>query len=135
MLEDMQIYYSVDKTNTDNVASSYKEFSHEYLQSISFSGLLSAELQLKVKALIILLQNLYLQEGLYNSTCLVITHLYRYLIQEQVLTSTQAGIVHLILQIDLSSAEGELAFILTHQQFPVQLCFTIMINKSQGQSL
>jgi ATP-dependent DNA helicase PIF1 len=43
--------------------------------------------------------------------------------------------VHLILQINLFSAEGELAFILTHQQFPVRLYFAMTINKSQGQSL
>jgi ATP-dependent exoDNAse (exonuclease V) alpha subunit len=65
----------------------------------------------------------------------MIPHLYRYLIQGQVLTDTWAGTVHLIPQIDLSSAEEELAFILTRQQFPMRLCFVMMINKSQGQSL
>ena len=45
------------------------------------------------------------------------------------------GTVHLILQIDLFSAEEELAFILIHQQFSMQLYFTIIINKSQEQSL
>ena len=43
--------------------------------------------------------------------------------------------MHLILQINLFSPEGELPFILTHQQFPVRLYFAIIINKSQGQSL
>jgi hypothetical protein len=102
---DVQIYYSIDKANTDDVASSHEEFLYKYLQSISLSSLPSAELKLKVGALIILLQNLYLQESLYNSTRLVITYLYRYLIQGQILTSIWAGTVYLILQIDLSSAE------------------------------
>ena len=65
----------------------------------------------------------------------MITHLYQYLIQGQILTSMWAGTVHLILQIDLFSLEEELLFILTCQQFPMQLYFTIMINKSQKQSL
>jgi hypothetical protein len=56
---DVQTYYSVNEVNTDNVASSHEEFPHEYLQSISLSGLSSAELKLKVEALIMLLQNLY----------------------------------------------------------------------------
>jgi ATP-dependent DNA helicase PIF1 len=77
---DVQTYYSVDKVNTDNVASSHEEFPCEYLQSILLSGLPSAELKLKVEAPIMLLQNLHPQEGLCNSTCLVITHLYRHLI-------------------------------------------------------
>ena len=46
-----------------------------------------------------------------------------------------AGTVYFILQINLFSSEEKLLFILTHQQFPVRLCFIITINKSQGQSL
>ena len=57
---DVQIYYSVDEANTDDVTSSYKKFPCEYLQSISLSGLPPAELKLKVGALIMLRQNLYL---------------------------------------------------------------------------
>jgi hypothetical protein len=72
----VQTYYSVDKANTDDIASSHEEFPCEYLQLILLSGLLPAELQLKVRASIMLLQNLHPQEGLCNSTCLVITHLY-----------------------------------------------------------
>lgn len=35
----------------------------------------------------------------------------------------------------MTSLEGDLAFILCRRQFPVQLCFAMTINKSQGQSL
>jgi ATP-dependent DNA helicase PIF1 len=34
----------------------------------------------------------------------------------------------------LSSTEGEIPFILTQKQFPIQLYFAMTINKSQGQS-
>lgn len=35
----------------------------------------------------------------------------------------------------MTSLEGELAFILTRQQFSIRLCFAVTVNKSQGQSL
>ena len=37
--------------------------------------------------------------------------------------------------IQLSTTEGELPFIRNRKQFPIRLCFTMTINKAQGQSL
>jgi hypothetical protein len=51
----IQIYYSVDKANTNNIVSSHEKFLHEYLQLILLFGLLPAELQLNVGAPIMLL--------------------------------------------------------------------------------
>jgi len=50
-------------------------------------------------------------------------------------TSNYKGKDCLIPYIELHSLEGELLFILCHQQFPVCLCFAMTVNKSQGQSL
>ena len=41
----------------------------------------------------------------------------------------------LIPRILLSTAEGELPFVLTRKQFPIKLCFAMTVNKSQGQTL
>ena len=41
----------------------------------------------------------------------------------------------LIPRIQLTSNEGDLFFTLTRRQFPIQLCFGMTVNKSQGQSL
>ena len=42
--------------------------------------------------------------------------------------------LRLIPYIKLTSIDGELPFIISRRQFPIRLCFTITVNKSQGQS-
>ena len=41
----------------------------------------------------------------------------------------------LIPRILLSTTEGELPFVLTRKQFPINLCFLMTVNKSKGQTL
>jgi ATP-dependent exoDNAse (exonuclease V) alpha subunit len=45
------------------------------------------------------------------------------------------GQEQMLIRIKLNTLENDLSFILTRKQFPVQLCFAITVNKSQGQSL
>ena len=67
---------------------------------------------LKVSTLIILIQNLYLKEGLCNSTCLVVTRLRRRCLETRILTREFAGQLRVIPQIQLTLTEGELLFII-----------------------
>jgi len=107
----------------------------ELLQLFELVSLPLSQLTLKVGALIILIQNLYLKEGLCNSTCLVITQLRCCCLETQILTREFAGQLRVIPQIQLTSTEGELPFIITRRQFPVRPCFAMTVNKLQGQSL
>ena len=58
-----------------------------------------SQLTLKVSTLIILIQNLYLKEGLCNSTYLVIMQLRYYYLETQILTREFASQLQVILQI------------------------------------
>ena len=40
----------------------------------------------------------------------------------------------MIPRIKLTSTDGELPYIVGRKQFPLRLCFTMTVNKSQGQS-
>ena len=42
--------------------------------------------------------------------------------------------VWIIPRIKLTSTQGELLYIVSRRQLPLRLCFTMTINKSQGQS-
>ena len=84
---------------------------------------------------IMLLQNLYLNQGLYNSTCLIITQILLCCIKACILSSKFAGQLYMLLRIKLTSIVRELLFLVIQVQFPICLSFAITINKLQGQSL
>jgi len=68
----------------------------ELLQSFEPVSLPPSRLTLKVGAPIILIQNLYLKEGLCNSTHLVITQLRRRCLETRILTREFAGQLRVI---------------------------------------
>ena len=79
-----------------------------------------------------LLRNLHPAEGLCNGTRMTVVQIGQHCIKVRLLRDGQ---VKLIPRILLSTTEGDLAFILTYKQFPIKLCFTMTVNKSQGQTL
>ena len=93
-----------------------------------------SQLRLKVRTPIILLRNLSPKNGVCNGTRLCVTRLGRRCIQARILGGDFDGQERLIPRIELQSIPDEHAFIVRRTQFPVQLCFAITINKSQGQS-
>jgi hypothetical protein len=56
-------------------------------------------------------------------------------LEVQLLTGDHAGETIFIPQISLSPSDDQVPFKFVHQQFPVHLCFSMTINKSQGQSV
>ena len=99
-------------------------------------GLRVNETILKLDCPIILLRNLNRQEGLCNSTRMVITAMAERVIEAQILTGTHAGTKAFIPRISLdTSMSSALGFILRCRQLPIRLAFGMSINKAQGQSL
>ena len=130
----LNTFYSIDsiKQNREN---DYIELPlAELLQIFNPSNLPLLKLSLKVGTPIILLWNLYPNKGLYNSTHIVITCVGRRCIKTQILGGSFYNQLQLIPYIKLTSTEGELPFIINRRQFPIQLCFTLTVNKLQGQS-
>ena len=78
----------------------------EYLHTLEASGILRARLTLKIGGPVVLMRNMNSKVGL--PRC------------------------HAFL---CNSKTSDFGFILTRRQFPVQLCFAVSINKSQGPSL
>ena len=81
------------------------------------------------------LGNLCPKEGLCNGTRMIVTRLGLCCIEVQILSGDFHGQRKLIPRIMLSTAEGELPFVLTRKQFLIQLCFAMTVDKSQGQTL
>ena len=122
-------FFATDKTDL------LEELPAEYLKTVHPPGLPPAVLQLKTGAPIMLLRNLRPEDGLCNGTRLIVTRLSRHVIEARILAGEFKGRVHLIPRILLVTRKEQLNYELQRKQFPVQLCFAITINKSQGQSL
>jgi hypothetical protein len=108
----------------------------EWLNAQTPSGMPPHELKLKVGAIVMLLRNLHVRNGLCNGTRMIITALHEHSIECKLITGSRAGDVVLLSRIDIiSDGEYELPICLRRRQFPLRLAFSMTINKSQGQSL
>ena len=105
----------------------------ELLRSFNPINFPPVQLCLKVDALIILLQNLYLKKGLCNSTCIVVTWISHHCLKVYIFGNTFINQLRLILQIILSFTKGKLLFIISQHQFLICLSFIMTINKLQSQ--
>jgi ATP-dependent DNA helicase PIF1 len=125
----------VDSLDTDESSgNNLHELPVEQLQSINLPSLPPSQLTLKIGAPVLLLRNLYPQEGLYNRTRIVVTSLRAHCIEARLLGGDFDGQLRVIPRIKLSATDTSLGIALSRKQFPVRLYFIMTINKLQGQS-
>ena len=110
-------------------------FPTEFLNSITPNGMPPHRLFLKEFVTVILLRNLYPDEGLCNGTRLIIRAFCNRVIDAEIATGVHKQKRVFISRIILTSSESELPFVLRRRQFPIRLAYCITINKGQGQSL
>jgi len=107
----------------------------ELLNSLNGSNFPTHELNLKVGVPIMLLCNLNQSIGLCNGTRLIVTALGDMVIQATIMSGSFAGHSVLIPRIRLTLKNQKLPFVLERRQFPVRICYAMIISKSQGQTL
>jgi ATP-dependent DNA helicase PIF1 len=107
----------------------------EYLNEINCSGLPLAKLEVKVRCPVMILRNLDTAHGVCNGSRGILTQYRNRVLEVQLLTGEHAGSKVFIPQILNQPTEDQVAFKFNRKQFPVRLCFVMMINKLQGQSV
>ena len=123
-----------DLTETSNEQVQLS-FPPEYLNSLTPSGLPPHKLHLKKGAIVMLLRNLCISDGLCNGTRLIVRLIGQKILCCEILTGEKAGNIVCIPRIVLDTCgDPDMPFTLKRLQFPVRLAFAMTINKSQGQS-
>lgn len=131
-----RIFYSADKPcPTSGETMDHVLHPPEFLNSLDLPGLPSHALELKDRALIMLLRNLNQRLGLCNGTRLIVHKMGDKVIQAKVMKASRVGEIVLISRTDLTSVSGDSTFKLKKRQFPIKLTFAMTINKSQGKTL
>ena len=108
-------------------------FNVEYLNTLTPNGFPTHNLILKAGQPLMLLRNLNARQGLCNGTRLI----YERALDNKLLICKVAGTERTVFipRIILIPKSGEYPFGWQRRQFPVRACFSVSVNKSQGQTL
>uniref|UniRef100_A0A914YUL7 ATP-dependent DNA helicase n=1 Tax=Panagrolaimus superbus TaxID=310955 RepID=A0A914YUL7_9BILA len=107
---------------------------HQNYKTKNIKGLPSYRLRLRKNAIVMLIRNLSIEDGLCNGTRLVVTNLLKHnLVVKKINIDGSLSDEILIPRISLTVKHGVVD--VTRHQFPVKLGFCMTINKSQGQTM
>ncbi|XP_017239732.1 uncharacterized protein LOC108212518 [Daucus carota subsp. sativus] len=134
---EMFTYYSVDNAEEfgGNDADLSSAFPIEYLNSMNLPGMPLHDLKLKVGAVVMLMRNLNQTLGLCNGTRMIVTKCLKFCVECEVICGSFIGTRHFIPRMELCPSDTRMPFKLVRKQMPLQICYAMTINKSQGQSL
>jgi ATP-dependent DNA helicase PIF1 len=82
-----------------------------------------------------LLRNIDVSSGLCNGTRLIVTYLGTNVIGAKIVTGTNIGDVVYIPRMKLLPSDANVSISFQRRQFPLCVCYSMSINKSQGQTL
>ncbi|XP_021995302.1 ATP-dependent DNA helicase pif1-like [Helianthus annuus] len=126
---------SICQTDQGKNEANARLYSPDVLNGLKISGLPNHRLVLKVGIHVMLLRNIDQQNGLCNGTRLRITKLYKHVIEAEIISGGNIGTRTFIPRISLTPSDKRIPIKFQRRQFPINVCFAMTINKSQGQSL
>ncbi|KAM0914328.1 hypothetical protein ACQ4PT_011536 [Festuca glaucescens] len=130
-------YLSCDSISksTDHVSDAELLYPPEFLHSVKVNNFPHHQLDLKVGVHVMHLRNINQSLGLCNGTRLLAVRLGERVLEGEIITGSHKGNRVCIPRIVLNSVDSKWPFTLRRCQFPVRLCYSMTINKSQGQTL
>ncbi|OMO61834.1 DNA helicase PIF1, ATP-dependent [Corchorus capsularis] len=137
ILTEERTYYSSDfvSKTSGNIQDPNALYPTELLNKLTFPGIATHILRIKVGCIIMLLRNISQSEGLCNGTRLIIKTMNNNVIEATVLSGPTQGQIVYIPRIMMTIEDKKLPFVLNRKQFPIRLAYAMIINKSQRQTL
>ncbi|CAN1178549.1 ATP-dependent DNA helicase PIF1 [Linum perenne] len=137
ILEEEITYLSSDYIDNEKGKQSVidPEFPVELLNSLEVPGFLDHEIKLMVGVPIILLRNIDQTTGLCNRTRMVVKLLGQWFIEAEIIYGSNIRESVFLPLMTLTTEYSSLNIVLSRRQYPIAICFAMMINKSQGQTL
>jgi hypothetical protein len=135
---DSHIFHSIDFIPTSEQTGEgdpMLNYPMEYLNELNCSGMPPAKLELKVGCPVMILKNLDPSNGVCNGSRGILTWFGRRVLEVRLLTGHHARETVFIPRLYNQPSDDQNAFKFTRKQFPIKLCFSMTINKSQGQSV
>jgi ATP-dependent DNA helicase PIF1 len=135
---DIRVFHSADFIPTSEQSGhedAMLNYPIEYLNKINGSGLPLAKLELKSSCPVMILKNLDPSHGVCNGSRGILTRFSNRVLEVRLLTGQHAGQKVFIPRVYNQPTEDQSPFKFTRKQFPVRLCFSMTINKSQGQTV
>ncbi|GJY51738.1 ATP-dependent DNA helicase RRM3-like protein [Tanacetum coccineum] len=119
-----------DDTNFDDSI-----YTTNFLNGIKMSGLPKHAIKLKIGTPVMLMRNIDQKAGLCNGTRLQVLRMGINVIEGKIISGGSVGKISAIPRMVITPTETKMPFKLNRRQFPIQICFGMTINKSQGQTL
>uniref|UniRef100_A0A915CWW6 ATP-dependent DNA helicase n=1 Tax=Ditylenchus dipsaci TaxID=166011 RepID=A0A915CWW6_9BILA len=138
---EMKTYVGIDhvisEEGTDLFALDYCNRLPENINKMTPPGMPPHRLDLKEGAVVMLMKNLDIKNGLVNGTRLQLLKLGEQVLTCRVLTGPQCGQTVCIpkVRFEYGNSPGEIGVRWSRLMFPVRVSFAISINKAQGQTL
>ncbi|CAF3306522.1 unnamed protein product [Rotaria socialis] len=126
-------YTSVDDVECED-GDDVTNYPTEFLNSLTPLGMPPHKLKLKPGAIVMLLHNLDVKQGLCKGIRLIVRRLQNHTIDCEVATGSNKGSRVIIPRITMTPSDIFLPFKLRRHQFPIRLSFSMTINESQGQT-
>lgn len=127
-------YYSTDYMKDDDETEAYDYFPTEFMNSLTPNGLPPHNLQLKIGAIVILLRNMNIANGLCNGTRLKIIDVGSYVLTARIISGIGKGKIIMLPRIELTPSEEDVPFQFVRRQYPIRIGYAVTINRAQGQS-
>ena len=131
-VEEERHFKSIDEI-ADDGTDQHMHYPIEYLNSLNPPGVPPHDLHLKEGAIVMLLRNLAVHNGLCNGTRLRVESMGAFVLCCRFIAGERNGHIVIIPRID-NHCDSRLPFRLMRRQYPVRLAFAMTINKSQGQT-
>ncbi|GJS91564.1 ATP-dependent DNA helicase PIF1-like protein [Tanacetum coccineum] len=134
---DEKTYNSSDTVGVADVDTNFNEtmYIEEFLNNLNMAGIPHHSIKLKIGTPVMCMRNIDQRAGLCNGTRLQVLRMGTNVIEAKIISGGSVGTICAIPRMVISPSDTKLPFKLNRRQFPVQICFGMTINKSQGQTL